>query len=554
MPQVTPHQLDLAQSTIGDIYANLEQTLFEMFVERLKAKGIADFDEAHILQWQMEKLNELHLVNEQTIKEVAMATNIAAPKLIELFKSAGYSIADAEYMRLNQMTDNNIQPTMVDSILSGYLKQTFLDLDNNVNQTLITTNYGENAAMRTYQQIIKETTAQVLSGLKTPDRALAETVYKWRDKGIQTILTDRGGHPWSLEGYARTVINTTSTRAFQAVRDQAADDFGIDTFVMSSHPASRPACAPIQGRLITTRRSGFKSEVSGEWFESLYDHEYKEPGGAFGINCRHIKWAYVPGVNTNNQPQYDPSEAIAKGDVVQKQRLLERRIRHYKHQADLADKLGDVRGKTHFDQLVRNNQSAMRKLVKDHDFLSRDYSREKVLVSKKPLKDEATAYQSRQYDHYAKRYGKHGLPSKTEFMRMNEANGRDIQLFHNYIDAREARSIEPISDFKLYKEIDEDLTKALRNIVTSDGVEIKSHAFHLIDRVIGTTYEQEKKVKRQGVSIDNIVNALQEGKVKEPPKSRTKKNEKSVVSVYNTSKASVRVNNVTGNVITVVPQ
>lgn len=379
MPKVTPHQLTIAQASIGDIYASLEQTLFEMFIDRLTNHGAFPLDEDHMLQWQAEQLNKLHLVNESTIEEVSKATGIAQAKLVALFKDFGIAIANDEYSRLAKDTGKNISPgTDVDHLLNGYLKQTFLDLNNNVNQTLITTNYVENAAMRTYQQIVKETTAQVITGLKTPARALADTIYKWRDQGIQTVLTDKGTHAWSLESYARMVITNTSGRAFQAVRDQAADDYGIDTFVMSSHPASRAACAPIQGKTVTTRYQSFRSEISGEWFESLFNHGYGEPGGTFGINCHHQKWAYVPGANTNSQSQFDPNEAIRNGNVQAKQRELERRVRKYKADADLAKKLGDADGQQHYKQLISNNQAALRQIVKDHDFLSRDYSREKV--------------------------------------------------------------------------------------------------------------------------------------------------------------------------------
>lgn len=381
MPQATPYQLSVAQATIGDIYGSLEQSIFEMFVDRLQNHGAFPLDKDHVLQWQAEQLNQMHLVNEATIKEVSQAAKIAEPKLRHLFNDFGIQIANTEYARLGSATGTTIKPSpSIDKLMNGYLKQTFLDLDNNVNQTLITTNYGENAAMRTYQQIVKETTAQVITGIKTPARALADTVYSWRDKGIQTVLVDKGTHPWSIDSYARTVITTTSDRAFQAVRDQAADDYGIDTFVMSSHAASRPACAPIQGRTVTTRYQSFRSDVSGEWFESLYHHGYGEPGGTFGINCRHQKWGYVPGANTNSFTQFDPEQAIANGNVQQQQRALERRVRKYKANAALANKMQDDQGQQHYQQLVNSNQAALRQLVKDHDFLARDYSREKSFM------------------------------------------------------------------------------------------------------------------------------------------------------------------------------
>lgn len=383
MPKVTQHQMDVTESSIIDVYQHLEQQLFEDFVNRLQQHGIEDVDQTNVLQWQMEVMNDLHLVNSDVINEASKATGIARAKLVELFQHQGYKVVDQEYNRATKATGRQVSSMQVNTtkqVLDGYLKQTFLELDNNVNQTLLSTNYGTNAATQTFQQIVKDTTADVLAGLRTPDQALKSTIYRWRDKGIDLGLVDKGGHKWGLESYARLVVDNTSRRAFQAVRDQAADDVGVDTFVMSSHEASRAACAPIQGKLVTTRPDSFTDARTGEHFESLYDHGYGTPSGTFGINCHHLKWLYVPGASSNNQPQYNAAEAIAKGDMVAKQRELERRIRAYKQKQALADKMNDPDGVTRNQLLIRRNQAALRKLVSDHSYLHRDYTREKVFA------------------------------------------------------------------------------------------------------------------------------------------------------------------------------
>ncbi|MFD1411509.1 phage minor capsid protein [Lapidilactobacillus gannanensis] len=371
--KTSPHQLDLATSQIQDVYQALEQEIFEMFCDRLKSKGLT---EDNVLQWQTQKLGELHLVNSETIKLVSKATGIARPLIAKLFNDLGVQVYEDSVNRIKQDKGSASSTNVIDAVMSGYVKQIFLDLDNNVNQTLITTNFGEHTPVTdTYQQIIKETTGKVIAGLKTPDKVLAETVYKWRDAGLLSGFTDKGGHHWTIDSYARTVIGTTASRAFQAARDQAAEDNNIDTFVMSSHPASRPACAPIQGKLVTTQPNGFYA--ADEWFEPLDNHGYGSPGGTFGINCRHIKWPYIPGVNSNNQPQYDAAMAIKNGNIQQKQRGLERDVRRYKNMQQLATDLEDDIGVKKYSQLVRGRQAALRQLVNQNGFLARDYSRER---------------------------------------------------------------------------------------------------------------------------------------------------------------------------------
>lgn len=380
MVKVTEHQLTIQQSTIIDVYQSLEQSIFKSMVKRLK-QGIPDdaASTSDVLRWQISRLSELHALNADTVAEVSKATGVAKPAITRLFKQLGYKYAKDEYKRIGNATGSQLEPQDIDRLMGGYLDQTFRELDNNVNQTLISRNKGgdDSSVTKMYQQIIKETTAQVITGGKTSRRALSDTVYKWRDKGLASGMVDKGGHVWGIDTYARMVIGTTTHRAYQEIRDKAADDYDIDIFLMTSHPASREACATIQGHLVTTGPKDFVTENTHEHVYSLLNWGYGEPAGTFGINCRHQKWAYIPGANTNNQKQYDPDEAKANGDIQQMQRSLERRVRKCKNNLELAQQLGDDDGAQHYQLMIRKNQLALRRLIADNDFLHRDYSREK---------------------------------------------------------------------------------------------------------------------------------------------------------------------------------
>ncbi|WP_164507426.1 phage minor capsid protein [Lacticaseibacillus songhuajiangensis] len=379
MAKPTQRQLDLVQSDAIDLYEHLEQKMFRLFAKYLTRNGVPkdDASTTDVLKWQISRLSELHMLNREAVTEVSKTTGIAERKLRHLFNDLGYKYAQGEYKRVSDATGSGVEPANIDQLMGGYLKQTFLELDNTVNQTLLTTNYGENAVTNTYQQIVKESVADAITGVRTPQQAIWDTVLKWQQKGLDTGLIDKGGHHWGIASYARLVVGTTTNRAFQAVRDKAAEDNGIDIFLMSSHAASREACATIQGNLVTTRPEDFETDTH-EHVYALDNWGYGEPGGTFGINCRHTKWAYVPGVNTNGLTQYDPQEAVANGETQARQRALERQIRKYKQNAELASDMGDEQGKKHYQLLVRRNQAAVRKLVKDNDFLRRDYSREKA--------------------------------------------------------------------------------------------------------------------------------------------------------------------------------
>ena len=152
--------------------------------------------------------------------------------------------------------------------------------------------------------------------------------------------------------------------------------------VMSSHPNSRPACAPIQGHVVNLVPSGDPNYDPK--YDSIYNHGYGEPSGTLGINCRHVLYPYVPGLSTNHQPQYDPDEAIKKGKLVQAQRARERAIRDAKKRLKAAEELGDTEMVSRTKTLIRARQAKLRDYIKDTNaghktpILTRDYDRERI--------------------------------------------------------------------------------------------------------------------------------------------------------------------------------
>ena len=363
-----------------DIYSKLEQDIYARIIQTLKTTKFDTVDSQNVLRWQVEQLSKMGVLNKQVIALVAKYTGESQQAITKLVHDNGLQVVNeidatlSEQLHKKVAVDDEIRDT-----INSLQNQTWKDLDNTVNQSLLSTNYNENGAMRAYQDIIKQTTTETVVGLKTYDRALRDNVYKWVDAGIKSNLVDKGGHNWSLEGYARMVINTTAHQTFNNLRLKRMQDFGSTLAVMSSHPVSRRACAYIQGHVVNLTEPG--SDTYNAKYDSIYNHGYGTPAGTQGINCSHELYPFIDGVNTNHQPQYDPQAAIAKGDIQAKQRGYERAIRQSKKKLAAAQKLGDDVGVSHYKSLISNQQKSLRELVKDHDFLHRNYSREQVYSS-----------------------------------------------------------------------------------------------------------------------------------------------------------------------------
>jgi hypothetical protein len=274
-PKITPTQLDLFTEPVTDIYRALEDEVFQMVAKRLKTGNKVGKD--YVLQWQVEKMQELRILNQETIKALSKTTKIAEKEIIKAIEDVGYKTIASVDSELKHEFEQLPMPNHIDTILETYVKQTFREIDNFVNQSLITTNYGEGTVTRMYRKIVEETTGRVLAGTTTINKAVAETVIRWSDKGIETAFVDRGGNVWSLERYADTVIRSTVNRTYNELRISRMGEYGVDLVLVSSHPDPREACAPIQGKV-----ASIKNPSSNPKYPSIYEFGYGEPGGLRG--------------------------------------------------------------------------------------------------------------------------------------------------------------------------------------------------------------------------------------------------------------------------------
>lgn len=371
-PTITPHQLNIFVEPVSDIYRALELNLFELMVKRLKTS--ADYSSDNVLQWQVERLNELRMLNRETIQTLSQATGVAEKEIIALVNDIGYrSINSVDNVLQGNMNMLAI-PTDLDMRLESFINQTFRELDNYVNQTLITTNFGRGTVEQTYRKIVEETTAKVLAGQMTIKDAVSETVLKWSKAGIESSFVDKGGNIWKTPHYAETVVRNTVNRTYNDVRLSRMDEYDVEFALMSSLPDARPACSHIQGRVVS-----MQPVSSDPQYPSIYDYGYGEPDGTRGIGCRHILYPYIPGVNFNNEEQYNEETVSENYKRLQTQRRLEREIRDAKGQEHLSKLLGDDKQVEKYRQQVKHRQAKMRKYTAEHN-LPRRYERERLMI------------------------------------------------------------------------------------------------------------------------------------------------------------------------------
>lgn len=379
-PKVNPHQLTIQASQIADIYTDLQDEILKQIINRLNDDSLSKMKRDDVLKWQMQKMSELHLLNEDTLDYISKSVSKSHKAVKELLSNISKTAVNNVDGDLQRATGKEKQPmNRIEQVLNAYSNQTIGDLNNNVNQSLISSNFKDTAQARAYTDIINKMVAKVVTGIKSPQQALNDTVYQWQNQGgLQSGFVDKAGHHWTMQGYTDTVIQSIVPRTYGAITKQRMDDYDYHLVLYPAHSSARKACAPMQGHVVNMVPSS--DPKFDPHYDTVYNHGYGTAGGALGINCSHWNFTvFVPDVNTNNLHSIPPEQAIANAKVQGNQRRMERAIRLSKSKLQAAKELGDDVGIKHCKLQILNQQSSVRQLVKKHDFLTRDYSREKFI-------------------------------------------------------------------------------------------------------------------------------------------------------------------------------
>lgn len=425
-------QLMLDASQVADIYHQLTLDLFDQVIDRIKERGSASLDDNPYI-WQLEKMNEMGLLNEDNLKLISDRSGIAEEQLRYVIQNEGYQIYKNTKEQLLEATGGDfVANSLIQTNLAAYVNQTMGDINNLINTTL------PKSVREVYQSIIEEATAKVVTGLATSDKAISDTVMKWAQKGFYGF-TDSQGKRWKADTYARQVIKSTAWRVYREVRMAPAEELGIDTYYYSKKATAREMCAPLQHQIVTT---GVARTEKGERILALSDYGYGSAGGCLGINCYHEITPFVVGANykpdlPDNLKDLTPEQAIENANVQAKQRALERSIRQSKEFLHVAEKLGDQELIDKYKNKVRVQQGAMRDYLRQHPFLHRDYAREKYYYNDDTVKKLYKSIDKRskkEYSEILQNLGNKAPKSYNDFQALSHSEKESLRYDNRIVN------------------------------------------------------------------------------------------------------------------------
>ena len=283
---------------------------------------------------QIRQAQQMGLLYDDIIREIAQRTNITDSMVRTLFENAGVETVRTDNRLYTaaglQPTDLRASPAMLQMLQAGYENT----LGTMHNLTLTTANTAQQA----YISACDLAMLQVQSGAMSYQQAIRAAIQSAASDGTRVLYPS--GRTDRIEVAVRRAVLTGVAKTCRTIGEYNAASCGCDLMELSAHAGARPSHAKWQGQLVSL--SGKKGYLSKD------DIGYGSGDGFGGYNCRHDWYPFFPGISQRN---YTPEkldrldsmtvsyngEQIPYYDATQEQRRLERRVRDCKLRLSATD-------------------------------------------------------------------------------------------------------------------------------------------------------------------------------------------------------------------------
>ena len=249
---------------------------------------------------------------------------------------------------------------LVNTVMGYKAKSAYV---NAVNAIYRDTAEGRQSAL----DVMGKGAAKAVSGHMSLQEATRKTIRELAQKGIPAFV-DKRGREWSPEAYVMMDMRSTLGNTARAAQDARCDQYGINLIEVSSHMGARPLCAAYQGRIFSRDGSkGVTTDGAGGkiYYTPLSETSYGQPAGLFGINCGHVQYPFVPGINFQRYFPYPKEENDRRYMQFQQQRAMERGIRAAKRECMMLQEVGDTEGLQKASLRLRNQREKYRSYCKE---------------------------------------------------------------------------------------------------------------------------------------------------------------------------------------------
>lgn len=552
---ISPAKLDKLPAEVVNLVQELQEEIISDICRRISKANFL----TPTAEWELYKANQLNLSYKEVNRRIARRLKVREQTIREIYTDSVRQALkeDADIYRIaaamgrlpddtGAKIDRYFRSASFSQLLSKGLKSSKGQLRNLCNSMAAEANRQLSDAMDLAH-------LKVISGAFSYNAAVYAAVKSLADKGITRVEYPSGRRDNADVCVRRAVLSSVNKSCCDIQLD-LAKEVGSNYVEVTAHIGARPSHAEWQGQIYSLVRGDPK-------YPYFYDATgYGTGEGLGGWNCRHNFFPYFEGIDTPyHSPDFTKTENNEYYALTQKQRAYERAVRDSKRQLAALDgarqSAEDPQLRARLDSdfarrsvTLKNREARLDAFIRDND-LQRDNARVRVVGFGKSVSQKAVHSGNSSYLKYMKQLGIENPPKTIAlFNQMMYNNTPEYQMLNAYMTSVKSGMLSPLAGFDKYNEYYNRVQNEIIGIKTATGVEIKSQSKHFLERVFGTPNDPTHENRsRSGVKLEDIIDALKNGKPKQNPKDNT-----SVSFV--TDKCSVAVNIKTGKLIQVNPK
>lgn len=241
-----------------------------------------------------------------------------------------------------------------------------------------------------------------------------------------------------------------------------------------------------------------------------------------GWNCRH---SFGPGdLEHNPFKNYDEEENREAYDLSQKQRAMERRIRHTKTKLVALREASETTEDPDIKSLIEKQYYDTTKLLQKQNIQYNNFCEvnnlrplsDRIQIAKWTREDSKKSLAvgreiKNEHKNWSNELGINTEVNDLEkYYKMKYNKPEEYELFQGYVKAVKKGDISPLVGYNQYKDVANEINQKLVGLETCDGVKIKSFTPHFVDRTIGQVADSHPN-RRQGTPIEMSFEALKNG-------------------------------------------
>ncbi|MEE7583366.1 MAG: phage minor capsid protein [Oscillospiraceae bacterium] len=291
---LSPQYYDGCTDDVLNLYAELEDRIISDVVRRIVKTG----DITETAKWQIRQAQQVGLLYNDIIKEVAKSTNKTDSEVRKMFEKAGVETVNNDnrlHIQAGKSPLDIRQSESMLQILNGVYNNSLTDLKNLTGTTAIT-------SQTAYYQACNFAFMMVSSGAFSYQQALRTVIQEVGNNGA--TVSYPSGHVDKLDVAVRRSLLTGIGLASRQISEENSRLCGCDLMEISAHSGARPSHASWQGQIVSlSGRRGYLSKS---------DIGYGTGAGFGGWNCRHDWYPFYEGISTRNYTQSDLDKLNAK--------------------------------------------------------------------------------------------------------------------------------------------------------------------------------------------------------------------------------------------------